>query len=464
MRHVPPGSAPTSIGHVLIAAGVPGQRAREAWNSLVDGVTFDQLPDSVIRAMPQIYGNLNGMSDVRDLPRLRGVYRASWSSNVMLFGATRPVFADFNQQGIEYRVIKGAALSALAGRWGRRTMGDVDVVIADEHMTQALRVLHDRGFRPQVIDGEESDKQPRNIQGPYVSERRAILDIHSPQGRPDLFAELFRESGQVKQLLDVPIHVPSSELLLAIAVWHGDRAAAGTDHVQTLLDMGFLTPHVDLRKLRQIILRSDLLESAQHFFSELECAGVMETRDWSSWSRTSLAEKTVRFRQRARSLGHGAVRMAAIPRTVHRRKLTRDQRRALRSRTDKGARLYAAWSRVGQLGKLERFVHTRLGGFGDFGITGGPIPERDFRATIPATRGSPGRLRIHFIFQGDERERKYRALFIDGEAFGLVPLPGNLPGTYEVTPDADFVEISARTWSSSGTSQIDHAEIAWLSN
>lgn len=463
MRSVPRGSAPTSIGRVITAAGVPGQRAREAWNSLVDEFTFDQLPDSVIRAMPQIYGNLHGMSDVLDLPRLRGVYRASWSSNVMLFGATRTVFADFNREGIDYRVIKGAAISALTGRWGRRTMGDVDVVIIEGHMAQALRVLRDRGFRPQVIDGEGSHKQPRKIQGSYVSQQWAILDVHSPQGRPDLFAELFREPGQIKQLLDVPVHIPSSELLLAIAVWHGDRAAAGTDHVQTLLDMGFLTPHADLRNLRQTILRSDLLVSAQHFFGELESAGVMETRDWSNWSRTSLAEKTVGVRQRARSLSYGVANLAAIPRTVHHRKLTREQRRALRSRPHKGARLYALWSRVGQLGKLERFIHTRLGGFGDFGITGGPIPERDFRATIPATRGVPGRLRIHFIFQGDEREQKFRALFIDGKAFGLVPLPGNLPGTYEVTPDADFVEISARTWSSSGTSQVDHAAIAWLS-
>jgi hypothetical protein len=412
--------------------------------------------------MPQIYINIKALPGVEERARLRGVYRASWSTNVMMFAAARPVLMAFNDQGINYRIIKGAAISALAKNWGRRTMGDIDVVIAEDHLPNALSVLKAHRFFPQMIDGESSDSLKSRAQGPYLSKSRGILDIHSPRGRPDLFGALFREAGQASALIDVPIGIPSSEIMLAISVWHGDSAAAGTDHIQTLLDLGFLIPRVDLRKVRQVVGRSSIINATECYFNELKSFGLMTSGEGIEWSRTSTLEKLASAREGVRLLHRRVSHVASLPRTVRRRRLSKDQRRALRAHSGRGARLYEVWSRMGQLGKLEKFIHAHAGGFGDFGNTGGPIPERDFRMTVPAIPGIPGRLQIHLHFEGASSEVMYRALFIDGKAFGRVPLPSLTSGTYEITPDREFVEVSARSWNSTGTSRIKSAEIGWL--
>lgn len=450
-----------ATSRALVAALGQPELARDSWNALIKACAFDSVPNAVIRAMPQIYMNIKATDGVAELPRLRGVYRASWSSNLVTFAAIRPILAAFNQQEISYRVIKGAAISALAGHWGQRTMGDIDVVVADDDILRALQILRGHGFRPLVVDDGGSGPSGKRAQGHYLSDNGAVLDLHSPSGRPDLFAQLFREPGLTRKLLDTDIHVPSSDLLLAVSVWHAEVASAGTDHMQTLLDIGVLGSTVDHHRTRNILLRSDLLAAAETYLGELESLGLLTPVDRADWSRQTPLERVVRLRGRLKATYSKVRIVSSIPRKLRLRKLSSVQRKALRSRPGPRARLYEVWCRSGQFGRLERIIDRHLGGFGPFGPEGGPIPERDFRITIPAQRGVPGRLRLHFHFSDRDTHGSSRILFIDGRGNGLVPLPGLAAGIYEVTPDRDFIQISARPCDIQGSSRITHAQAEW---
>lgn len=445
---------------LVAALGAP-ERARDAWNALLKAYAFDRLPNAVIRAMPQIYMNIKSQDGVAELPRLRGVYRASWSSNLVTFAAIRPILLAFHEEGVSYRVIKGAAISALAGHWGQRTMGDIDVVVAEEDMPRALEVLGDHGFRALVIDDGGPGPHGRRAQGHYLSDSGAVLDLHSPHGRPDLFTQLFREPGLMRKLLDTDIRVPSSDLLLAVSVWHAKVASAGTDHMQTLLDIGVIGPTVDHRRTRNILLRSDLLPEAETHLGELESLGLLTAVDRRDWSQQTLLERGLRLRGRLTTTRSKAHLVWSIPRKVRNRRLSKVQMQALRSRKGTRARLYEVWCLAGQFGRLERIIDRYLGGFGRFGPEGGPIPERDFRFTIPAKQGVPGRLRLHLHFTDRDSHGGSRLLFIDGRGHGLVPLPGLAAGIYEVTPERDVIQISARPCDIRGSSRIAQIQAEW---
>ena len=447
----------------LVAALDHPSRARDAWNALLEGHAFDRLPNAAIRAMPKIYVNIRSESCVKELPRLRGVYRASWSSNLVNFAAIRPVLVAYNELGIDYRAIKGAAISALAGHWGQRTMGDIDVVVNKKDISKAQAILREQGFRALGDDNRWPIPSAVRAQGHYVSASGAVLDLHAPSGRPDLFTQLFTEQGQIKQLLDIDIRIPSAELLLALAVWHATVASAGTDHMQTLIDLGSLNASIDHGKARNILLRSDILVPAQRYVAELESCGLMAPVEVTEWSRQTLLERMFKFRERLRAIWNKARQLSSVPIKLINRRLSKVERQALRKRKGVRARLYEVWCLGGQFGHLERLVMRSLGGFGSFESPGGPIPNRDFRITIPVDKRVPGQLRIQFHFCDREAHGAPRTLFIDGKGSGLVPLPGHLLGIYEVTPERDVVQVSARSGDFQGSSRISHAQVEWVS-
>jgi hypothetical protein len=446
---------------IVASRGSPVE-ANHAWESLLERFPFDQLPHEVIRALPQIYLNLRQHGHVAEMPRLRGVYRAFWSGNLLLISACRSVLLDLRDEEVPHRVIKGCAISAIAGNWGSRRMGDVDVVVPDSHIGAAVDILHSRGFKQKVVEEVEQGRGERARLGSYVSSEGGQIDLHSPGGYPRVFSELFRESGRVAQLLDTPLITPSLELSFAIAVWHGVGATASSDEMQTLLDISSLIPLVDLGVTRQLLVQSDLAQPTRLFLTQLERCGVVDTHRCQFLGRRTFGEHVVHLTERGRRITDAAKRASALPKVLRRRKLGVEDRRGLRSLPGFRARVYEAWNRLGQLRALERFIHLRLRGFGDLGPEGGPIPERDFRAFLPVARGVPRRLTIHLEFEAPTHPPVHRLLFIDGRLHGTVPLPGNVAGIYEITPERDFVEVSARHPSSVTRSKVRRARIDWV--
>lgn len=435
--------------------------ALNAWNLLNELVPFDLLPHTVIRAMPQIYINLQGEEDVTERPRLRGVYRASWSNNAMRFAASHELFSTFNNRGVSYRVIKGGAMAALAGHWGLRRMGDIDVVITPRDEQRSMDILRELNYFQKIVEGEDSGRNPGFLEGTWNNSHGAVLDLHSVSGKAQIFADLFDDPGSVITLTQSPLHIPSPELMFALSVWHGKKATAGTDQIQTLLDLGTLVGRVDFSRMKEILLRSNLLDSADYYISSLERLDLIDPVDRAHWNHRSLTERIHVARSQGKRILNTGARISTFPVVAKRRSLNKDQKQALRQESGIRARAYQLWSTTGQLRPIERLMHTRFGGFGDFSAIGGPITGRDFRIRIPAAKGVPSRLRVHFIFDDRGDVPTARALFINGLIQGHVPLPDNAPGIYEVTPENDFVEVSVRCFSNTNSSAVVDWTVEW---
>lgn len=452
----------------LIAVAALGEltRATAAWNSLLSEIPFEHLPNSAIRAMPQIYLNIKSSELIMERPRLRGVYRASWSNNAMRFAASQELFLAFNQHGINYRVIKGGAISALVGHWGLRRMGDLDVVVAPESEPKAAVLLRELSFTQQIPEGPKSSSHAKAkfCEGPWVNELGAVLDFHSIRGRPQIFSDLFQESGQFISLTGTPLHIPSMEMTAAISIWHGKKATAATDTLQTMLDLGSVLQKQDLSRLKILLLRSGILNTGQDFFSQLEQLQLVSGDSVAEWGHKSPRERVILSAARLRDSKVKIRRVSRFPQILRRRRLSSHQKSALRHNADIQGLMFRFWSVSGQLRPLERIIHTRFGGFGYLEKQGGPIPERDFRVTISARKSQPSRLQLHFTFKDSEYFHPFRALFINGIAHGLVPIPGNEGGIYEVTPDHDFVEISARCYSNENLSEVTNFFYSWISD
>lgn len=436
------------MGLTAISALGSSQQGLAAWTALNESIPFDLLPHTVIRAMPQIYLNLQGLSPLIEGPRLRGVYRASWSNNAVRFAAARELFIAFNKECISYRVIKGGAISAIIGHWGLRRMGDIDVVIAPEHETRAIQILHEFQYFQRVAETKNQVLSNRFVEGSWQNDRGAVIDLHSISGKPRIFSSLFAEQGSMSLITNTPIHIPSPELMFGLAVWHGKKATAGTDQIQTLLDLGTLVHHVKFNRMKSVLIQSNLVTAAEYYLSELERLELIQPVERNEWNQRSWSERITLVQAHAQSIINIGARASTLPSVARSRRLNKIQRQALTKEPGIRARAYQLWSNVGHVRPLERLMITRFGGFGDFTDIGGPIPDRDFRIRIPAIQGKPGRLKIHFTFNSEDQERSARALFIDGLIQGHVPLPGNVPGTYEITPENDYVEVSARCFSS----------------
>lgn len=448
-------------GLTAIAALATPDKASIAWSALNSMVPFDVLPHTVIRAMPQIYLNLQSEEYVIERPRLRGVYRASWSNNAMRFAASHELFSTFDKEVISYRVIKGGAMAALAGHWGLRRMGDIDVVIAPEDERRSMVILRELNYFQKIVEGEDSGRNAGFLEGSWNNSQGAVLDLHSISGKAQIFADLFNDPGSIISITQSPLHIPSPELMFALAVWHGRKATAGTDQIQTLLDVGTLLSRVNFVRMKEILLHSNLLDAADYYITSLERLGLSDPVERAYWSHRSVTERIHVARSQSKKILNTAVRMSTFPSVAKRRKLNSVQKRALRCESGIRARAYQLWSNAGQLRPLERLMHTRFGGFGEFSTTGGPITDRDFRIRIPAIKGVSARLRVHFSFDAQGDVPTARALFINGLIQGHVPLPDNAPGIYEVTPDNNFVEVSARCFSNTNSSAIVDWSVEW---
>lgn len=446
----------------LVCALGPSDRAVSAWNSLNRDIAFDDLPHVVIRAMPQIYLNLKGQSRVTELPRLKGVYRSSWSSNAMRFAGARDFFSACNTHQIQYRVIKGGALSAFTGNWGMRRMGDLDVVISPSGEQPTLHALSALGYAQKLAqgDGLSSQTDTSLMEGVWENKTGAVLDLHTTHGRPHLFTQLFEQSGNLRTITNTQILVPPLELTLAVAIWHGRKATAGTDQIQTLLDIGTLLQQANMATLRQILIRSDLLSPANDYINHLEDLDLIPAHLRKDWNRNSARDLYVLATAKAEKVQRNTVKLATFPSIVTRRKLSPGQKKSLRVNKGLRARSYQLWSNLGQLRPVEEWVCKHAGGF-HTPTEGGPIPDRDYRVRIPATAHKPARLKLTVDFDSSHNTTPSRAVYINGTTQGFVPFPENAPGIYEFTPESNFIEVSLRTFGDSMHAPVQKCSLEW---
>src|SRR3954447_2727542 len=150
------GNRPTPAQLLVLHAALDQdtEQAHAAWQRWRRGVDFDDVDHGSTRLLPLVYRRLGPDAfDADVVGRLKGLYRRSWSRNQLLFKRAAEAIELLGAAGIETLVTKGASLALLFyGDVGVRPMDDVDVLVALDRATHAIKALSAAGWTPDHED------------------------------------------------------------------------------------------------------------------------------------------------------------------------------------------------------------------------------------------------------------------------------------------------------------------------
>lgn len=448
------------------AALAPPEQARAAWCTLVAEVEWMDLPDRIYRCLPSIavalscqapgvHTALTDESTVPHAARLAGVYRSTWTDNVLRVRAIGPILDALDARAVDYRVLKGAAVCALTDRWGVRRMGDIDIAVRADHVGEAVQVLRDSGYTPRFFRRVSSRRPPKAMcwEGPGG----AVLDLHVCDERT---RAPWKRTSIIDRMLDKPAlrvpsqnrfwMLPSPEVLVVHAVHHAHVAAATSDHAQAILDIARLLPYCDMDRVMALATDVDL--------GPLTLSLCMRASDLSDTSLPIVAEEVSRRMRRDAYPASGGLFRVLLDASavIAERWPTRGEVVALRSVRDLRRLPYALWLLGGRMRPVERAVSVSLGGFlRAEGLSADLGRDRRRRVVTPQVlRGGPVEVTIT---SGDPYAQ---LLFIDGVSHGVIQgtarvrldnvpsslevslrLLGDPPGTSGMRADCDGVRI-----------------------
>jgi Uncharacterised nucleotidyltransferase len=132
------------------AALYRGPTSLEAWHNLENTEDLDGFGRGAINVFPELYLSLKEQGvNHRLVPRLKGVYKHTWTRNQVMFARVEQVLREFATRGIPAILLKGAALAVrYYDDVGGRFMLDVDLMVPYEQVPMALRALLDMRWRP----------------------------------------------------------------------------------------------------------------------------------------------------------------------------------------------------------------------------------------------------------------------------------------------------------------------------
>jgi len=415
----------------LQAALLPRVEAVAAWRALVARVPWMEFPDPVERCLASIAVNLgvhsrsdsDSSEEIPYAAKLAGVYRATWTANIMRLRGLSPVFDAFDHQGIDYRVLKGTALCASNDRWGTRRMGDIDVIVSVEQGAMSVAILRNLNFSPsyfRVIDDSDPPSDS-SWEGPHGH----IIDLHvaDPKRRsPELLDVLLGDKPSMPTSQGRTWPVPSPEALIVHSAMHARKGSAVSDHIQSLIDISLLLPFADRDRLRSLARRVRVTHPLAFLLEEI-------ARITNSHSHIPVIERRrteppiVAIRQFVtRALTFERVRRERITTSP-----TLDSRNVRRF-------LYRVWFQTGQMRPLERVICRTLGGF----LRAGELDlPRDRRRHVEV----PLSLRDRSIrVQIDCDDPYERLIFVNGIKFGTI----DKCSTITVDAASKSLEISLR--------------------
>lgn len=415
----------------LQAALLPRDEAVAAWRELVSQVPWMEFPDPVERCLASIAVNLgvhsrsdsDSSEEIPYAAKLAGVYRATWTANIMRLRGLSPVFDAFDHQGIDYRVLKGTALCASSDRWGTRRMGDIDVIVSVEQGAKSVSILRNLNFSPtyfRIID--ESDP-PSDCS--WEGSHGHIIDLHvaHPNRRsPELLDLLLAEPPSMIASQGRTWPVPSPEALIVHSAMHARKGSAVSDHIQSLIDISLLLPQANNDRLGSLARRVRVTHPLSFLLEEI-------SRITNSASSTPAIEKW-RAEPAIVSIRQFVTRATTFERVRRERVTTRPSLEATNIRRT----LYRMWIQTGQMRPLERVICRTLGGFLRSGESDLPRDRRRHIAVPHSLRRSSIRVLI------DCDDPYERLVFVNGIKYGTIEK--KLTITLEQAPKS--LEISLR--------------------
>jgi len=143
---------------LLKSALLDGQSMRQAFAEWTANTPLDQVDYASYRLFPLVYQNLKKEGLHHPLiENLKKVYVETWAKNQVLFRKTSPILQAFHEAGIDTLVLKGVSLTINYYQdFGLRPMSDFDLLIPTKHFDEAIGLLQQLGWTPQLKTPDET--------------------------------------------------------------------------------------------------------------------------------------------------------------------------------------------------------------------------------------------------------------------------------------------------------------------
>jgi len=324
---------------------------------------FDAINENTQRIMPSIFLNLRNHTDVPDFARMRGAFKYAWSRTTEMLHSGRNLFLALNEAGIDYRILKGAAIQVVSNRLGSRTMADIDVLIAASDVDRLIEVMAEQGFRRNTHS---------QCSGHSSQAHHDALDFNAGDCHIDVHVAQYKEPSHLLQrMLALPairvraagaeLPLPPPELLLLHAAFHGAQAAGPTDFAQSV---------VDVMALHRMVDQVDLVEQAKRSRTITSLIALnAATQSVDAVSLTVRIPTHTRIqswiRDRAHRIGMVMAESNSVIQRIAARRQGAQELRIIRGQFQGKRRLYLTWLRTGRFAVTERMVAKFAGGFLD---------------------------------------------------------------------------------------------------
>ena len=214
-------------------------KAKESWEQLIKEIGFENLNNSTQRVLPKIFKNLESETNISAYEKLKGAYKYNWTKNNRLLFSFLPILKALNEQSIDYRILKGAALNLLSDNVGHRTMGDIDLLIGAADLIRISDIFKKNGFQKKYdtkcINAERVEFDTEIC---FLTPEKFEVDVHLVEKTyPQLlYRKIMKAKPNFTKFQDQNVQLPNFELALIHAVYHGNKSVAETDLIQTYLD------------------------------------------------------------------------------------------------------------------------------------------------------------------------------------------------------------------------------------
>lgn len=223
---------------VISAVGNP-TIALKAWNKLIQIWDVEELDSISLRFLPAIYVKI-GRLDANLNPKLLGKYRYNTVQNMQRLRSLKPIISKFHTLSIDYRLVKGFAISLRMKTLGYRIMSDIDLVISADELKNVLCIFFEFGFKDKfLVDCENYTVSEKQEKYTLISHDGVEIDLHIVQNAfpSRVFRKMFREKEIEVPWEGIFIKIPSDQLLISHSLLHGLQASSVTDRWQTLVDV-----------------------------------------------------------------------------------------------------------------------------------------------------------------------------------------------------------------------------------
>lgn len=225
---------PTAVHAALLRAALADKTAAVAgwkrWQELTGYTDYEQVDFSCSRLLPAVYCNFvrHGIDD-RWLPKIRGLYRYTWTRNMLRRNEVLQVIRELNAQQVRCLLLKGEALvlSDCFENAGARPMIDTDLLVAKSDLPAATAVLKSLGWMPRAEQMPPHLRHTETWRSPQGFE----LDLHFqllPQPFREVALDVAARDAITRSVsgIDVLVQQPA-ELLLHLCVHGRIHAASG---------------------------------------------------------------------------------------------------------------------------------------------------------------------------------------------------------------------------------------------